>query len=199
MGETQNRAKCVCLARGIWIFSLDSDDELMNRTAEMALKTHQRTGADMVEFQILQIDFHGQCQVFRTSRISSREADNNTLIRAFRNRALSWNLAYRMIACSIYQKALLLMGSKICMAVINIGADKLHFAIILRFVHKFVQIDYAGYLYYRNIKDNSIRRTPNTKPILATVDKYIAQIYTIQLRDSLDIKGLHRLCSVIEQ
>jgi hypothetical protein len=199
MGENHNRAKCVCLARGIWILSLDSDDELMNRTAEMALKTHERTGADMVEFQILQIDFHGQCQVFRTARISSREADNNTLIRAFQKRALSWNLAYRMIASSIYQKALLLMGSTICMATINIGADKLHFAIILRFVRKFVKIDYSGYLYYRNIKDNSIGRTPKEKPILATVDQYIAHIYRIQLPDSLDMQGFHRLCSAIEQ
>jgi hypothetical protein len=46
-----------------------------------------------------------------------------------------------MIACSIYQKALLLLGSTMCMALINIGADNLHFAIILRFVDKFVKID----------------------------------------------------------
>jgi hypothetical protein len=135
----------------------------------------------------------------RTKRISCHEADNNTLIRAFQKRALSWNLAYRMIACSVYQKALLLMGSQICMAAINIGADKLHFAIILRVVHKFVKIDYVGYLYYRNIKDNSIGRTPNKKPILAIVDQYIAQIYTLEFPDLLDIQGFHRLCSGIEQ
>jgi uncharacterized membrane-anchored protein len=101
--------------------------------------------------------------------------------------------------CLLYQRALLLMGLELCTAFINIAEDKLHFATILRFVHKYVTIDYVGYLYYRNIKDDSRRRTPNWKAVLATVNKVIAQILVLPLPEFVDKRAIRRLCLTIEE
>jgi glycosyltransferase involved in cell wall biosynthesis len=199
LGANNNRAKCVCAARGIWVLSLDSDDELMNQTAEIAIKTHQQTGADVCEFKILQCDSQGRLTLHPVSRIEYHGADNNTLTRALREGKISWLLAYRMVMCLLYQRALLLMGLELCTAFINIAEDKLHLATILRFVHKYVTIDYLGYLYCRNVKDNSRRRTPNWKPVLVTVNNLIAQILELPLPELFDDRAMNRLCLTIKK
>jgi hypothetical protein len=91
------------------------------------------------------------------------------------------------------------IGFKIGMAFINVGEDKLHLAVIVKFVHKCVTIDYFGYLDDRNMTDNSFRRTRNPQSILATVDKYIGQIFSHSLPNSIDTDTIRLICQVIEQ
>jgi uncharacterized membrane-anchored protein len=104
-----------------------------------------------------------------------------------------------MVMCLLYQRALLLMGLGLCTAFINIAEDKLHFATILRFVRKYVTIDYVGYLYYRNIKDDSRGRTPNWKAVLATVNNLIVEILVLPLPEFFDDRAMRPLCLTIEK
>jgi glycosyltransferase involved in cell wall biosynthesis len=199
LGTNQNRAKCVCAAHGSCLLSLDSDDELRNRTAEVVVQTHQQTGADMIEFKSFGIDRHGRLRVFEWLPIPFASADNNTLVIAFGKGMINWTLWRKMIVRSIYEQALLMMGPEVCSAIINCGQDKLHLAIMYRFVHKFVRIDFFGYLYYQNIYNNSVRRNPNRRPILKLIDRLINRMLIRRLPDSFDHLALQILCSVITQ
>jgi glycosyltransferase involved in cell wall biosynthesis len=199
IGTNQNRANCVCAARGIWLLSLDSDDEFMNRTAEIAVKTQQRTGADMMAFRALQIDYQGRYSVYYPCDIPCNEADNNTLVAIFKTLGRGWTLWNKFLARSIYQKTLLLMGYEICTARIDRLQDRLHFLIMIRFVHKYIHIHYFGYLYHRDVWNNSARRTPNWKPLLTLVNRYIAQTARRQLPNYFDIPAMGQLCAAIAQ
>jgi glycosyltransferase involved in cell wall biosynthesis len=198
LGTNRNRAKCVCGAHGIWLLSLDSDDELMNRTAEITIKTHRQTGADMSEFRSLQIDSRGRCRVLQCASIPFAQANNDTLIRAFRRGKANWTLWRKMIARSIYEQALLMMGPEICMAILNRGQDKLHCAIMYRFVRKFVRIDVFGYLYYLDIYNNSVRRTPHFSPLSRFIDYLIHKMLIRPLPNFFDFPALRILCDVIQ-
>jgi hypothetical protein len=185
-------------SRGIWLLSLDSDDEFMNRTAEVAINTYKKTGADIVAFKALQIDNQGRYSMYHPCEIPCREADNNTLVGIFQSLGRGWTLWNKLIARSIYQQALILTEFETCRAVIDRLEDRLHFLVIIRFVHKFVQINYCGYLYYRDVWNNSARRTPNWRPLLQTVNRYLAQISVRRLPDSFDIQALDPVCEAIK-
>jgi glycosyltransferase involved in cell wall biosynthesis len=86
LGTNRNRVKCVCLSHEMWLLSLDSDDTLMNRTAEVIVNTQCETGADMIEFKSLQLTPQGRCYVLDWGSIPFTLADNNTLVKAFRVR-----------------------------------------------------------------------------------------------------------------
>jgi hypothetical protein len=78
LGINQNRAKCVCAARGIWVLSLDSDDDFLNRTTEIAVNTHGSPHIDMSVSTALIFDVTGRCHVLGTSQMPFSEADNTT-------------------------------------------------------------------------------------------------------------------------
>jgi glycosyltransferase involved in cell wall biosynthesis len=199
LGIHRNRAKCVCAAHGIWLLSLDSDDELMNRTGEITMKTHQYMSADMVEFKSFQIDHRGRLQVFEWAPIPFSQADNNTLVAAFRQKRINWTLWRKTVARSIYEQALLMMGANICTKMLDRGEDKLHCATMYRFVHKFIRIDYYGYVYYQNVYNNSERRIPHFGPLLKIIDNLIRDIYSQRLPDYFTGSSLNVLCLVINQ
>jgi glycosyltransferase involved in cell wall biosynthesis len=197
IGTNQNRVKCVCAARGIWLLSLDSDDEFMNRTAEIAVRTHQRTGADLIAFKALQVNKQGRYSIYYSCEIPCTESDNNTLVHIFRTLTRGWTLWNKLIGRLIYQQALLLMGYEVCTASIDRFQDRLHFLVMIRFIHKYVKIKYFGYLYHRDVWNNSARRVPNWKPLMTTVNKYIAQISTRQLPSYFDLAALRILCAAM--
>lgn len=61
--------KCIYSAQGTWIPFLDSDDELMNRTAEVDFKAHELSGAGEGEHKMLLFLSGGRISIFQ-----SREA-----------------------------------------------------------------------------------------------------------------------------
>jgi glycosyltransferase involved in cell wall biosynthesis len=199
LGTNRNRVKCVCAAHGILLLSLDSDDTLMNRTAEVIVKTQLQTGADMIEFRSLQITAQGRCDLFDWGSISFAQADNRTLVNAFRKRQFNCYLWRKMFARAIYEKALLMMGSEISMARIDVMEDRVHCVSVIRFVQKFIRIDYFGYLYHRNIYNASNRRTPNWRPFLTIVNDYIARLFACQWTDAFNHTALRALCRQIDQ
>jgi glycosyltransferase involved in cell wall biosynthesis len=199
LGINRNRVKCVCLSHGMWLLSLDSDDTLMNRTAEVVVNTQRETGADMIEFKSLQITPQGRCDVLDWGSIPFTQADNNTLVKAFRVRQFNCYLWRKMIARSIYQRALLMMGFEMSMATINVMEDRVHCASVITLVQKFVSIDYFGYMYHRNIYNSSHRRTPNWWFFLKKVNHYIRKIFLSEFPHAFDDKALQQLCVQIDQ
>jgi hypothetical protein len=151
----------------------------------------------MTEFNTLQIDGRGRIRVFAWGLIPFAQADNNTLVAAFRQGRINWTLWRKSIARVIYEQALLMLGPEICTAVINRAEDRLQCATMYRFVRKFVHIDYYGYLYYQSIQDNSVRRFPNFGPISRIVNDLIMKMYAVRLPDSFNLSAFCALCEVI--
>jgi hypothetical protein len=171
-----NRAKCVCSARGTWIIFVDSDDELMNRTAEIDFKAHQNTGADMIEHKMLQVLSSGKICRFEWREAPFQKGDNKTLTVAMRKGMMNWTLPRKMIERCLYQQALAFLGMETCRLRIIVAEDKLHATALYRFVRKFVTVNYFGYLYYKNVPDNSQTRQiefPSMQSIVASLIKSI--------------------------
>jgi hypothetical protein len=66
-----------------------------------------------------------------------------------------------------------------------LGQDKLHVATMYRFVRKFVTVDYCGYVYYRNVPQNSWTRSKNQDKDLGTMEKLIWAMATRTISDPL--------------
>jgi glycosyltransferase involved in cell wall biosynthesis len=194
-----NRAKCVCLARGSWIFFLDSDDELMNRTAEIDFRAHQVTGADMVEHKMLQVRPGGRICIFQWREAPFRMADNNTLTITLQKGQMNWTLWRKMIERFLYQRALVFLGLESCKLRIIMAEDRLHATSLYRFVRKFVTVDYFGYLYYANIPDNSWRRMRQAPSLVFTVEDLVKLMFSRQISDYVNVADVCRLCAGIEE
>jgi glycosyltransferase involved in cell wall biosynthesis len=153
-----NRFSCLLHSRGNWLLNLDSDDELVNRTAEVDLATARGQGADMVEHKALQYTaLHGfEPWAFRPPKFAV--GTNATLMRAFWRQSLNWNLWLKLMQRRLYIGTMWLIGPKGCAARIEITVDLLHVGTMYRLVRKFVAIPFIGYIYYRNVVDNSVYR-----------------------------------------
>jgi glycosyltransferase involved in cell wall biosynthesis len=106
----RNRVKVVRAARGPWLLCLDSDDELMNRTAEVDYAAQLRTGADMVEHKAIQVDWSRTRLPWVFKPPPFREADNETLTKAFWNGTMNWTLWLKMMRRALYVRALQFLG-----------------------------------------------------------------------------------------
>jgi glycosyltransferase involved in cell wall biosynthesis len=168
-----NRVRLVHSSRASWLLSLDSDDELMNQTAEIDYATQLRTGADIVEHKAMQIDEGNHLLPWVFKPPPFKEADNETLTKAFLNDEMNWTLWLKMIRRLLYTRALQFLGREVCEIKNALGQDKVHLSVMYRFVRKYVTVDYYGYLYYRNVPENSWNRSPNHEKDLDVVEKLI--------------------------
>jgi glycosyltransferase involved in cell wall biosynthesis len=75
-----NPAKCAYSPRGSWILFVDSDDELVNRTAEIDFKAHKITVVDVIEHKRLQLLSSHRICIFEWREVPVREADNTLLL-----------------------------------------------------------------------------------------------------------------------
>jgi glycosyltransferase involved in cell wall biosynthesis len=179
----RNRVKVVRLSRAAWLLCLDSDDELLNRTAEVDYAAQLRTGADMVEHRALQVDWSRRTLPWEFKPPPFREADNESLTAAFWNGTMNWTLWLKMIRRALYVRALDFLGPDVCDVENALGQDKLHVATMYRFVRKYVTVDYVGYVYYRNVPQNAWARSKNQDLDLGTMEKLI---WNMRLRTITD-------------
>jgi hypothetical protein len=187
------------LAHGTLILFLDSDDELMNRTAEIDFNVHQLTGADVVEHKMLQFLSGGRIAIFEWREAPFREANNSTLTAAVRKGIMNWTLPRKMIERLLYQQALVFLGSETCKLPILWAEDQLQVITLYRFVHKFVTVDYFGYLYYTGIPDNSRVRVKRFPWMASIAFKHLALMYARRKPDSIDERAVRNFCDAIEQ
>jgi hypothetical protein len=75
----------------------------------------------------------------------------------------------------LYTGTMRLIGPEGCAARIEITVDRLHVGAMYRLVRKFVAIPFIGYIYYRNVVDNSVYRVKRqrVKADLALVQKLL--------------------------
>jgi glycosyltransferase involved in cell wall biosynthesis len=153
-----NRFYSLQCSRGEWILTLDCDDELVNRTAEVDLATASNSWADMVEHQALQYTIRGGFELWPFRPPAFRVGTNETVTRAFWGRTLNWNLWLKMVQRRLYTGAMRLIGPEGCAARIEITVDRLHVGAMYRLVRKFVAIEFVGYIYYMNVLNNTVQR-----------------------------------------
>jgi hypothetical protein len=182
-----NRIATLNRTRAPFLLSLDSDDEIMNRTAEIDLAAQKRVDADMVEHKAFEVDIHGRLSRRTWGTPKYREADNETLMNDFVNTSINWNLWLKLIRRSLYVHALAFLGDDVIGLKNEFGQDRLHMAAMYRFVRRYITVDYYGYIYYRNIPANSIRREKNTSGARYVIDvlvnKTIDKVITVGFQD----------------
>jgi glycosyltransferase involved in cell wall biosynthesis len=172
-----NRVYAVRRSTGRFLLSLDSDDELCNRTAEIDLQAAFAWQADMVEHQALQFTTKIGFELWTFRPPGFVEGNNNTLTRAFRRGRLNWNLWLKMSHRRLYVNAIDLLGPSVCDLMIQITVDQLHLAVMYRFVKKYIVISYIGYIYYRNVRENTMFRTHNKSAQYRLVRALIVEAY----------------------
>jgi glycosyltransferase involved in cell wall biosynthesis len=165
-----NRIRTVHAARAPFLLCLDSDDELMNGTAAVDRAAHLRSGADMVEHWAMQLDstLHYRPWVFKPPPFA--EADNETVVRAFWNGTMNWTLWLKMYRRGLYAAAIRFLGPEVAALRNVIGQDRLHLATMYRLLRKFITVDYCGYCYYRNVRENSWHRSTNQSRDLGVME-----------------------------
>jgi glycosyltransferase involved in cell wall biosynthesis len=173
--EHAARAAAVALARGRFLLSLDSDDELRTRTAELDLRAALRRAADMVEHRALTVMPDGSAAPFHWPA-PMREADNSTLVRHCLRHTLNWQLWLRLIERALYGRGLALLGPLRALMQNSRGADLLHSAAMYPFVRKFITIEYVGYVYYANLPDSSYFRAVNRDAECKLVFRLVREI-----------------------
>jgi hypothetical protein len=171
-----NRVKVLNATRARFLLCLDSDDEMMNGTAEVDLLAQRRSNADIVEHRALMVDFRGRLHKWTTGRPSFHEADNETLVNAFWKGKHNWTLWLKLIRRTLYDCAIEFLGEDVRDLKSGMGEDKLHLATMYRFVRKFVTVGYYGYVYYMNVPENSGRREKHPAQALAIIDALILKM-----------------------
>jgi hypothetical protein len=82
---------------------------------------------------------------------------------------------------------------------IIVAEDKLQVTAIYRFVRKFVRVQYFGYLYYKNIPDNSGSREKAFPSMLPLVDRLIKSMYTRPKPNYINEKAMLLLCAAVTE
>jgi hypothetical protein len=128
------RAFGVFHSKGQWLLALDCDDELCNQTAEVDYTAAIQHSANMIEHRDLMKQRSGR--TFNWCWPSPLvEADNITLVCAFRLGKLNWQLWLRFIERNVYLKAMELIGDRLLVQNSR-ATDMLHCATMFPFVKK---------------------------------------------------------------
>jgi hypothetical protein len=96
-----NRIKAVSRARGEFILMLDSDDELINQTAEVDYHVALSTGADIVEHKAFVVS-SGVRSPFTVQLAPFQVADRKQLMAAFEAMKMNWTLWRKLIRRVMY-------------------------------------------------------------------------------------------------
>jgi glycosyltransferase involved in cell wall biosynthesis len=149
-----NRARAVRRAQGAFILMLDSDDELVNRTAEVDYLAAVTTGADIVEHRVQMVK-DNKTMPFTALNAPFAVADGQKLMTAFAKGRMNWTLWRKLIRRVLYLKALEKMGAAACALKVRLCDDRLQCGAIFTVVRKFVFIDYVGYIYYYQLPSSA--------------------------------------------
>jgi glycosyltransferase involved in cell wall biosynthesis len=142
-----NRAKGVRASKGLFVLSVDSDDELCNQTAEIDFQTAIARQADMVEHMAYWVLRDGRRQRFGPPFIPFEIFNNSQITRAFRAGLVNWTIWRKFILRRLYSMALDHMGHLI-MRPMPRASDMLHMTFIYFHANHFVRVNYYGYIYY---------------------------------------------------
>jgi hypothetical protein len=149
----------------------------------------------VIEHKMMQVLSSHRICIFKWREAPFQEADNNTLTAAMRKGIMNWTLPRKMIERCLYQHALVFLGVETCRLRIIVGEDKLQATALYRFVRKFVTVNYFGYLYYKNVPDNSRTRMKEFPSMQSVVDKLIQSINVQPRPNSVNGEAVFNFCS----
>jgi glycosyltransferase involved in cell wall biosynthesis len=155
LGTHVARIKGVESARGDFILSLDPDDVLLPFIAEDSFHCALLHGADVVEFEALDV-LDNSVRVFDfLNPVSIISSDGTTMAAMFSAHELNWNLWKRLIQRSVYLSCIQALLSKLHATRLLYTEDKLHFGMLLLFTRRYYYLRQLGYVYHRDNLDNS--------------------------------------------
>jgi glycosyltransferase involved in cell wall biosynthesis len=161
-GTHAARITGVFQAAGQFILSLDPDDEMFPFIAEDALHTALLYGVDVVEFHVMEV-LEGQAKQFSFLNPRALHADRALVSKWFSEQQLNWNIWKRLIRRTVYMKALNLLTPRIRGKRIIYAEDKLHIGLVFLVANGLVFLKEPGYVYYRDIPENSESGKQQTK------------------------------------
>jgi glycosyltransferase involved in cell wall biosynthesis len=170
-----NRVKAVRRARGVFILTLDSDDELTNRTAEIDYRAAVTADSDIVEHRITIVE-NDTVKPYNTLNAPFRVANRKTLMKSFAAGRMNWTLWRKLIRRLMYLEAVAKMGEEACALKLRLCDDRLHCGMIFTVVTKFVSIDYVGYIYYWQVP-GSATLTVTVRDEAPIVDRVLLKFY----------------------
>jgi glycosyltransferase involved in cell wall biosynthesis len=182
LGTHAARQTGVFAAHGTYILSLDPDDLLLPRIAELAVRAALVNKVDIVEFQAIECpNDTSPCELFTFLPPRVRFGTGSLLRMLFIRRRLGWNIWKRLIRKDVYVSALNLFASSTNATRIVYGEDKLHIGLIFLLANGFCYIEEPGYVYYRFLPENSESGKQQTPSMcidqLRYVEKILMELY----------------------
>lgn len=141
-------------ARGEFILSLDSDDELTPTAAEVDYNAAIEQKADIIEHKSWKV-VDGLWGEWRWKRPKFSQAGPDLVQQHFLVYKINWNLPRKLISRKLWLRALDLLGPDACQSPIQWGEDRMHAAAIYKLLTKYGTVDNFGYIYYALRSDSS--------------------------------------------
>jgi glycosyltransferase involved in cell wall biosynthesis len=176
LGTHAARRTGVFAARGQYILSLDPDDLLLPRTAELAVRTALVHRVDIVEFQVLEcLNGSSDCVFFNFHPPPTTRGRGRYLRKLFIRRRLGWNIWKRLILRDLYIKALSLLPNETFYSRIVYGEDKLHTGLVILLADAFYYMREYGYVYNGMLPENSESGTQQSANICVQQLRFVEQ------------------------
>lgn len=157
-----NRAKAVWFSRGQFLMNLDSDDELVPNTAEVAYTEAITNSADVVEYDAFWRENNGPVRPWIGTILKWQTMDNNLLLSQFPVGGVDYTIWRKMVRRATWLKGIAAMGESVNWP-LTVAEDRLHCAGIFKETQKLRYIRFPGYIYNFNTKNNSWDRTANNR------------------------------------
>lgn len=175
IGISRNHA--VLTARGLYIMSLDPDDEYVNNSIEISYQNALKYNADVLEFRIAGI--HRNYTDYNWMNCRRSYKGNEAVLKQlqkFRYGNPDIHTCKKIIRRFVYAKAVCLILPYIKNKRICISEDLLHVGTVLIFAKNYICTQFLVYLYYRNVPDSSI-----SKGYVSKSQKYVTHNYVKQV------------------
>lgn len=148
---------------GVFVFCLDSDDEMLNGTLNKVHKAAITMGADVAEVGALEKWQGERSRPASFGRYPGRMIEGREVRRLFILGKFGWSLVARLIKRDLWLNGLAVLGEPGCSASIARTEDRLHFACVCLGMKMFYMLEGIGYLYYGGRADSTTSSNPDDR------------------------------------
>jgi hypothetical protein len=158
--------------------SLDPDDVLLGNIFESVVRTHQETGADVVQFEIMRSINLGPVDPWDYCLIPKDVLNNEELRQAVIRGQVMWNRVLLSVERELNVEAFKIISTKFN-RFLFLEEDRLQTYVIFYFTDKFVQVSQRGYLYFHMERDWPPAEDDETTTDRQEVQKFLLSFYDV--------------------